>query len=73
MELQETKRPARIHELCGDRAQPRKSQVVEMRVFGGLSAKDIATVLHTTEATVRRDWNIARAWLYLCMQGGRAS
>ena len=48
---------------------PRKSQVVEMRFFGGLSAKDIATVLHTTEATVRRDWNIARAWLYRRMQG----
>jgi RNA polymerase sigma factor (TIGR02999 family) len=47
----------------------RKSQVVEMRFFGGLSAKDIATVLHTTEATVRRDWNIARAWLYRRMQG----
>src|SRR5215471_5263678 len=47
----------------------RKSQVVEMRFFGGLSAKDIATVLNTTEATVRRDWNIARAWLYRRMQG----
>jgi len=47
----------------------RKSQVVEMRFFGGLSAKDIATVLDTTEATVRRDWNIARAWLYRRMQG----
>ena len=51
---------------------PRKSQVVEMRFFGGLSAKDIATVLNTTEATVRRDWNIARAWLYSRMQGERA-
>jgi RNA polymerase sigma factor (TIGR02999 family) len=48
---------------------PRKSQVVEMRFFGGLSAKDIATVLDTTEATVRRDWNIARAWLFRRMQG----
>jgi RNA polymerase sigma factor (TIGR02999 family) len=48
---------------------PRKSQVVEMRFFGGLSAKDIAAVLNTTEATVRRDWNIARAWLYRRMQG----
>lgn len=48
---------------------PRKSKVVEMRFFGGLSAKDIATVLDTTEATVRRDWNIARAWLYRRMQG----
>jgi RNA polymerase sigma factor (TIGR02999 family) len=48
---------------------PRKSQVVEMRFFGGLSAKDIATVLDTTEATVRRDWNIARGWLYRRMLG----
>jgi RNA polymerase sigma factor (TIGR02999 family) len=47
----------------------RKSQVVEMRFFGGLSARDIATVLDTTEATVRRDWNIARAWLYRRMRG----
>jgi len=47
----------------------RKAQVVEMRFFGGLQAKDIAVVLGTTEATVRRDWNIARAWLYRRMQG----
>jgi RNA polymerase sigma factor (TIGR02999 family) len=48
----------------------RKCQVVEMRFFGGLEAKDIATVLGTTEATVRRDWKIARAWLYRRLQGG---
>jgi RNA polymerase sigma factor (TIGR02999 family) len=47
----------------------RKSQVVEMRFFAGLPAKDIAVVLGTTEATVRRDWNIARAWLYRRLQG----
>ena len=47
----------------------RKSQVVEMRFFGGLSTKDIATLQDTSEATVRRDWNIARAWLYRRMQG----
>jgi len=47
----------------------RKSQVVELRFFAGLSGKDIATVLGTTEATVRRDWNIARAWLYRRLQG----
>lgn len=50
----------------------RKSQVVEMRFFAGLSAKDIAKVLGTTEATVRRDWNIARAWLYRRLQGETA-
>lgn len=42
----------------------RKCQVVEMRFFTGLRAKEIAAVLRTTEATVRRDWIIAKAWLY---------
>jgi RNA polymerase sigma factor (TIGR02999 family) len=42
----------------------RKCQVVEMRFFTGLAAKDIASVLKTTEATVRRDWTIAKAWLF---------
>jgi len=49
----------------------RKARVVEMRFFGGLAAKDIASVLNTTEATVRRDWKIARAWLYRRMQGAK--
>src|SRR3954464_11317725 len=42
----------------------RKSQVVEMRFFAGLEAKEIAVVLKTTEATIRRDWIIAKAWLF---------
>ncbi len=46
----------------------RKCQVVEMRFFAGLEAKEIATVLGTTEATVRRDWTIAKAWLYRFME-----
>jgi RNA polymerase sigma factor (TIGR02999 family) len=47
----------------------RKCQVVEMRFFAGLEAKEIAAVLGTTEATVRRDWNIAKAWLYRYLEG----
>ncbi len=47
----------------------RKCQVVEMRFFGGLEAKEIAVVLKTTEATVRRDWNIAKAWLFRDLEG----
>ena len=50
----------------------RKSRVVEMRYFGGLSAKEIALILGTTEPTVRRDWTIARAWLYRRMEGSAA-
>jgi RNA polymerase sigma factor (TIGR02999 family) len=53
-----------------DKVDARKCRVVEMRFFGGLEAKDIAAVLGTTEATVRRDWKIARAWLYRRLQGG---
>ena len=42
----------------------RKCRSVEIRLFPGLSAREIAAVLNTTEATVRRDWTIAKAWLY---------
>src|SRR5262245_46094386 len=47
----------------------RKCQVVEMRFFAGLHAKEIAAVLKTTEATVRRDWIIAKSWLYRYLEG----
>jgi RNA polymerase sigma factor (TIGR02999 family) len=47
----------------------RKCKVVEMRFFAGLPAKEIAVVLKTTEATVRRDWVIAKAWLFRYLQG----
>src|ERR1044071_9660827 len=45
------------------RLDPRKSQIVEMRFFGGLSVEDTAEVLSVSPATVRRDWSIARLWL----------
>ena len=51
----------------------RKCQVVEMKFFGGLEVKDIAKVLGKTEATVRRDWQIVKAWLYRHLQGGSAA
>src|SRR5579863_2480332 len=41
----------------------RKSQVVELRFFGGLSVKETAEVLTVSEETVRRDWNMAKSWL----------
>ena len=43
---------------------PRKSQVVELRFFGGLSAKETAEALKVSLRTVEREWNSARAWLY---------
>ena len=42
---------------------PRKSEVVELKFFGGLEAKEIAEVLHISEKTVLRDWRFAKLWL----------
>jgi RNA polymerase sigma factor (TIGR02999 family) len=42
----------------------RKSQVVELRYFGGLSIEEAADVLKVSPITVMRDWNLAKAWLY---------
>jgi RNA polymerase sigma factor (TIGR02999 family) len=42
---------------------PRKSQVVEMRFFGGLSLDETATALNVSRDTVKRDWKIAKLWL----------
>ena len=41
----------------------RKSQVVELRFFGGLSVKETAEVLKVSPETVIRDWKLAKAWL----------
>lgn len=43
---------------------PRRSQVVELRFFGGLSNEEIAEVLNISTNTVTRDWNVAKAWLH---------
>ena len=51
------------------RIDPRRARVVEMRFFGGLTETEIATVLEVSEPTVRRDWTIAKAWLYRKMTG----
>jgi RNA polymerase sigma factor (TIGR02999 family) len=43
---------------------PRKSQIVEMRFFGGLEMDEIAEVLKVSPITVKREWAKAKAWLY---------
>lgn len=42
----------------------RKSQIVELKFFGGLQEQAIAEVLKISLRTVQREWNLARAWLY---------
>jgi RNA polymerase sigma-70 factor (ECF subfamily) len=42
----------------------RRSKIVELRFFGGLSEEETGTVLGISARTVKRDWRIAKAWLY---------
>jgi RNA polymerase sigma factor (TIGR02999 family) len=42
---------------------PRKSRIVEMRYFGGLSVEETAEVLNVSPDTVMRDWRLAKSWL----------
>jgi RNA polymerase sigma factor (TIGR02999 family) len=43
---------------------PRQGQIVEYRYFGGMSEREVAEVLSLSRATVTREWQTARAWLY---------
>ena len=50
---------------------PRKAKVVELRFFGGLDLDETAEVLKVSRDTVKRDWRLARAWMYGEMTGDR--
>jgi len=50
-----------LEQLAG--FDPRKARVVEMRYFGGLTAEEIAAVLHISPQSVQRDWSLAKSWL----------
>ena len=47
-----------------DELDERKSRIVELRYFGGLTVDETAQVLGVSDKTVMRDWNLAKAWLY---------
>ena len=44
-------------------SHPRESEIVELKFFGGLNAKEIAEILNVSTKTVLRDWQFAKAWL----------
>jgi RNA polymerase sigma factor (TIGR02999 family) len=50
---------------------PRQARVVECRFFGGLSVEETAEALDLAPRTVKRDWSVARAWLFRELQGNR--
>jgi RNA polymerase sigma factor (TIGR02999 family) len=47
-----------------EQLDPRKSRIVELRFFGGLTAEETAALLNISDRTVLREWNVAKAWLY---------
>jgi RNA polymerase sigma-70 factor (ECF subfamily) len=51
---------------------PRKSRIVELRYFGGLTIEETAEALGVSEVTVTRDWRVARAFLYSRLEPGSA-
>ena len=48
----------------------RKSQIVELRFFGGLSVEETAEVMKISARTVAREWVVAQAWLFRALNGG---
>ena len=63
-----------LHESLGRLAEahPRLAQVVDMRFLVGLSVEEAAEAMGVSEATIKRDWVMARAWLLDDMRSGRA-
>jgi RNA polymerase sigma-70 factor (ECF subfamily) len=49
----------------------RKSRVIDLRFFGGLSVEETADVLHVSPDTVKRDWRLAKLWLLRELEGTR--
>jgi len=48
---------------------PRKSQIVELRYFGGLTTEETAAFLKMSHRSVEREWTMAKAWLYRALSG----
>jgi RNA polymerase sigma factor (TIGR02999 family) len=51
----------------------RKAQVVQMKFFAGMTSQETAAALGVSDATIERDWTMARAWLIAHMRGHEPS
>jgi RNA polymerase sigma factor (TIGR02999 family) len=56
-----------------EKIDPQQAQMVELRFFGGLTVDETAEVLGISEGTVKREWRVAKAWLYRHIQTGEGS
>src|SRR6266508_1445343 len=59
-----------LEKLAG--LDPRKSQIVELRYFGGLTVEETAAFLKLSDRTVKREWRMAKVWLYRALSGEEA-
>ena len=53
-----------------EKLDPEQARLVELRFFGGLTLEETATVLDVSPATVKREWAIAKGWLYRALTEG---
>lgn len=53
-----------------EKLDPQQARLVELRFFGGLTVEEAATVLEVSPSTVKREWAIAKGWLYRAIKGG---
>jgi RNA polymerase sigma factor (TIGR02999 family) len=60
-----------VHEVLDELAQhaPRQAEIVRLHFFVGLTNDEIAALLGIGESTVRREWTLAKAWLFQAIQG----
>ena len=54
-----------------EKLDPDQARLVELRFFGGLTLEETATVMEVSPSTVKREWAIAKGWLYRELTGGR--
>lgn len=61
-----------LHEALERLAEidPQRAELVELRYFGGLTIDEIAELLGSSPATVKRNWEVARGWLFQAMSTG---
>lgn len=60
-----------LERLAGQ--DPEQVRMIELRFFAGLTVEETAHVLERSPRTVKREWRLARAWLYRELRGGRQS
>ncbi len=61
-----------VHEVLDEleRIDPRQARIVKLRFFAGLGHEEIAALLGIGESSVRREWTLAKAWLFRAIKGG---